>query len=86
MVPKAQICGAEIENFAENPILLDICLTLRAETNRVAVMTTGPVDPNSDIGSLNHVLVFQYSAKDGRWMYINPPNTLRALNKRNFKG
>ena len=37
MVPRAQICGAEIENFAESPILFDICLTLRAGTNRVAV-------------------------------------------------
>ena len=62
MVPKFQLSGSEIENFEIEPLLLDIVLTLRAETSRVAVVLTGPVDPKADTGSLNHMVVFQFSA------------------------
>ena len=57
-VPKAQLCGAEIENFALDPLLLDICLTIRAETSRAAIVLSGPVEPKKDTGSLNHMVVF----------------------------
>ena len=73
MVPKAQFNGEEIENFAANPLLLDIALTLRADTTRVAVSTTGVISPTKEIGCYNHVVVFQYSPELSRWVYVTPP-------------
>ena len=58
LVPKAQFCGAELENFEKDPILLDIALTLRAETTRVAVAMTGVAEPKSEVGTYNHMVVF----------------------------
>ena len=84
-VPKAQLCGAEIENFTIEPLLLDVCLTIRAETTRAAVVLSGPVDPKGDTGSLNHMVVFQYSPDLGRWEYINPPAYHHTLDKTLFK-
>ena len=85
MVPKFQLSGSEIENFEIEPLLLDIVLTLRAETSRVAVVLTGPVDPKADTGSLNHMVVFQFSADQGRWIYINPPGFNKSLDAELFR-
>ena len=30
-------------------------------------------------------MVFQFSAKLGRWVYVNPPKTQKVLDRRNFK-
>ena len=48
-------------------------------------MMSGPVDPNGDTGSLNHMVVFQYSPTLGRWEYINPPGYHRSLDSEIFK-
>ena len=65
--------------------MLDIALTIRAETDRVAIVTTGVAPSNRDVGTYNHMLVFQYDADRGRWIYINPPGKQLALSAPDFE-
>ena len=63
---------------------MDIALTLRADTTRVAVSTTGVISPTKEIGCYNHVVVFQYSADLSRWVYITPPGPSKVLTAAQF--
>ena len=73
MVPRAQFNGAEIDNFCQEDILLDIALALCSGSTRVACVTTGAIHPSKEIGTQSHFTVFQYSVDIGRWVYMNPP-------------
>ena len=48
-------------------------------------MLTGPVSLDSNTGGINHMVVFQFVADQGRWVYINPPLTQRNLTPTIFK-
>ena len=58
LVPLTCLPAPEMQSISETPILLEIVLSIRLDTTRVAAVTRGVRDPNKEVGQSNHLGVF----------------------------
>ena len=58
LTPQTSLGGPELQDLCSYPMFLEIILSCRLDTTRVAAVTRGVRDPNMEKGESNHMGVF----------------------------